>query len=89
MHILPFMLKHICMLRHIFHHLIFFSKDFGKEEDVEQAKHKVMLQTITGLVSWHKIIDDRPRSFLSQFSHETRLSFPLSRHPPHPLSAMN
>lgn len=87
MHILPFM--QICMLRHILHHLIFFSKDFGKEEDVEQAKHKVMLQTITGLVSWHKIIDDRPRSFLSQFSHETRLSFPLSRHPPHPLSAMN
>jgi len=78
MHTLPSMLKHICILRHIFHHLqIFFSKDFGKEGNLENAKHKVMLQTIIGLISWHKIKEGGRRwSFLSHFSHETGLGFP-------------
>lgn len=37
-------LKHAYMLRHMFHHLqIFLLKDFGKEGNVANAKHKVML----------------------------------------------
>lgn len=40
----PSVLKHACMLKHIFQHLQnFFLKDFGQEGNVANAKHQVVL----------------------------------------------
>lgn len=50
---LPSVLKHAFTLRYIFHHLQkLFLKGSGKEGNVANAEHQVVVLTIIGLIYW-------------------------------------